>query len=119
MGNGFKNLDNGRNGSLQSAAEGAGEQPPKKRAPRKRPGGQPGNQNAWKHGLYERAFPPEQRPTLPDLKGVDLLHLEIAVLRLKLDELLAAPQPDMKLILRTMEVMAKLLRIDDRVRFGS
>ena len=78
--------------------------------PRKKSGGQPGNQNARKHGHYAKALTPEQLEAFPEVLKEYYLDKEIAVLRLMIVDLKAAPDPDMKLILRSMGTLSRLLR---------
>jgi hypothetical protein len=47
---------------------------------KKKPGGQPGNQNAFKHGLYASSFSRQERQKLENLQEADLQQ-EIEMLR--------------------------------------
>lgn len=87
-------------------------------APRKKSGGQPGNQNARKHGLYAKALTPEQLDAFPDACKEKFLDKEIAVLRLEIEALMADPDPGMKLVLRALGTLGRLVRDDDRIRYG-
>ncbi len=51
---------------------------------KRRPGGQPGNQNARKHGFYSRSVNPEHRKQLRAAADVEGLDQEIALLRQKI-----------------------------------
>lgn len=55
-----------------------------RRRHRRRRGGQPGNQNARKHGFYCKTVPPELRHKLYDASDVQGLDEEINMLRTKL-----------------------------------
>ena len=61
---------------------------PKKRSPRRRPGAQPENKNALKHGLYARHYTESQRRMLGDMPPLESLQ-EIHMLRIGLDSVLS------------------------------
>ena len=50
-------------------------------APRRKRGGQPGNQNALKHGFYSPGFKPTEEMDLAELAGQVDLNDEITMLR--------------------------------------
>ncbi len=82
-------------------------------------GGAPiGNQNARTHGLYSRRLTPEQQEVYENARRAYALVEEVALLRVRLDELLADPTSDPKLILQTMTVLHRMARADDRIRYG-
>ena len=86
--------------------------------PRRKRGGQPGNQNARKLGLYSKYFRPDR---MKHLKGVDAfkdLGPEIALLRVKLNSLLKAPEVSHELILRTINALARLTAIQRQNIYG-
>ena len=74
-------------------------------------GGQPGNQNARRHGFYSKVLTHEKKLQLKDAVGVDGLDQEIALLRLKFRELVSAEDQDSRLINQTAETLAKLYHI--------
>ena len=85
---------------------------------KRKPGGQPGNQNARKHGFYSRHFTPEQAK---QLEGVDYhkgLDPEIALLRVKLDALLDDPEVSSELLIRAINSLARLIAIQRRYIYG-
>lgn len=88
-------------------------------SPRKKSGGQPGNQNARKHGLYSKVLTPEQLEAFQDVCNQKYLQKEVALLRFMIEDLLAQPDPDVKLVLRTMGTLGRLIRVDDRLRYGT
>ena len=86
--------------------------------PPRKSGGQPGNQNARKHGLYSKTLTPEQLDAFPEVLKEKYLDKEIAVLRLNIEALLATPDPDMNLVLRAFGTLARMIRESDRSRYG-
>ena len=86
-------------------------------AKRKR-GGQPGNQNARKHGFYSKFFTPEQAKQLEDADDLRDLGPEIDILRVKLSTLLENPETSPELILKTVNALAKLMSIQRRYIYG-
>ena len=57
-------------------------------APPRRVGGQPGNQNARKNGLYAKYLAPKQRQDYDEARGVRGVEAELALFRCKLAEML-------------------------------
>ena len=87
--------------------------------PRRKSGGQPGNKNARKHGLYSKALTPEHLDAFPDVCEEKYLEKEVALLRLNIEALLALPNPDLNLVLRAMGTLGRLIRVDDRLKYGT
>ena len=82
--------------------------------PRCEPGGQPGNQNARKHGFYSKRLPPEQQQELEKALNIKNPYQEIALLRVKLNAILADPRTPPELFLQTIHAFARLLAIERR-----
>lgn len=61
-------------------------------------GGQPGNQNARKHGFYSKVLTHNEKCKLKYASGVDGLDQEIAVLRIKFSSLLSRDGENLRLI---------------------
>ena len=80
-----------------------------------------GNQNALKHGLYSRSLTPEQREFLGLAEEARHLEQELPLLRVKILSLLSDPETDKNqdLFLRAMGLLARMVRIHHRVKFGS
>ncbi len=79
--------------------------------PKRKPGGQRGNQNARKHGFYSKRMSPEQlREFKAALKISDMSH-EIALLRIRLKSLLNDPDASPDLIHKTVNSITKLTGI--------
>ena len=86
-------------------------------SPRKR-GGQPGNRNARTHGFYSAALTPEEQQSLRkaiDLKG---LHPEIALLRVKLMEIIASGNTDPDIMIQAVRTLTRMVDVQDRITYG-
>ncbi|MBN1934341.1 MAG: hypothetical protein JW934_06735 [Anaerolineae bacterium] len=59
--------------------------------PRRKPGAQPGNANAYKHGFYSRKWKLRDRKGLENIETVDLAN-EIALLRVYIRRLIESAQ---------------------------
>ena len=81
-------------------------------------GGQPGNQNARKHGLYSKHLHPEQLQQFDDALAVRDLAPEIAIARVRLNGLLNDPEASPDLINRTLSVLGRLMNIQRRFIYG-
>jgi len=81
-------------------------------------GGQPGNQNARKHGFYSKHFTPDQVKQLEDADDLRDLGPEIALLRVRLNSLLDDPEVSTELLLRSVNALARLMSIQRRYIYG-
>ena len=84
--------------------------PSKPRRPKRRPGAQPGNTNAIKHGFYSNALDRAGRQVYKqalDLSPTDLTD-EIAILRTRLELLLKAEPGNMELVVKAAGQLARL-----------
>ena len=86
--------------------------------PKRKSGGQPGNQNARKHGFYSKHFTPDQLKHLEDADDLRDLGPEIALLRVKLNALLDDPEVSTELLLRAVNSLARLMAIQRRYVYG-
>ena len=86
--------------------------------PKLKSGGQPGNQNARKHGLYSKQLPPQKLEDYNDALRVSDLGPEIAIVRVRLNELLNDPEASPDLINRTLSVLGRLMNIQRRYIYG-
>ena len=109
----FKNLEKDLTHILRTAVDGAGDTPPRNQG-----GAFLGNQNARTHGFYSKSLTPEQQESLVEARKADILAEEIATLRVKLAALLDDPKVDPNLLLRAYWTLARIVRIDDNLRFG-
>ena len=71
----------------------------------KKTGGQPGNQNARKHGLYARHMNKKERQLFEEAKGMFGNKIEKALLRIKLDAYAAAHPDDIVTIARIVKAL--------------
>lgn len=80
------------------------------RPPKRRPGGQPGNQNARRHGFYSEHLPPAARKTYEEaleLGPANLEH-EVAICRQRLTDLINAAPQQIDLLTRLVNSLARL-----------
>jgi hypothetical protein len=71
-------------------------------------GGQPGNQNARKHGLYSRYLPPKQREDYEEARQIKGVGPERALLRAKLAEMLEKDPDNVDLVNKVIRTIIKL-----------
>ena len=86
----------------------------KEKLPKRKRGGQPGNQNARKHGFYSKHFTAEQWKQFQDANDLSGLSPEIALIRVKLNTLLDDPGTSPELILKTVNALTKLMSVQKR-----
>ncbi|MBN1367938.1 MAG: hypothetical protein JW967_08430 [Dehalococcoidales bacterium] len=75
------------------------------------PGGQPGNQNARRHGFYSDLLDETQQADFLQALQVEGLDIEIALLRVKLKSVIRNDPDNIKLITRAAESLAKLVKV--------
>ncbi len=80
------------------------------RPPKRKPGGQPGNSNARKHGLYEEVLDEAGRAAFRAALevGPSDLHHEIALCRERIERLVAADSANLDLLARMVNALARL-----------
>jgi hypothetical protein len=71
-------------------------------------GGQPGNQNARKHGFYSQYLTEEEKLALECASDLDGLDQEIAILRVKFRALLTSSGMSVPLMIKITEALARL-----------
>ena len=74
------------------------------------PGGQPGNQNARTHGFYSKRLTLEQQEAFQSAKNLSSLDDEIAILRLKIDSILANDPQNYRVLMQALSLLARLLQ---------
>jgi hypothetical protein len=89
--------------------------------PKRKPGGQAGNLNAVKHGIYTRWYRQLENAELDELAEKDL-HEEISMMRVllqRLFEMISQESPDLETMTKALTALgkgsdhlSKLLRID-------
>lgn len=77
---------------------------------KRKKGGQPGNQNALKHGFYSKVLDEAERLELETAHDIEGLDAEIAVLRVKIQSLLEKDPENVKLLMTATSTLARLLR---------
>jgi hypothetical protein len=77
---------------------------------RRRKGGQPGNQNARKHGFYSRVLSKAEQLEVAEAEGIEGLDEEIAVLRFKLRELLEKHPDRIDLQMKAVNALSRLMQ---------
>ena len=85
---------------------------------RKKRGGQPGNQNARKHGFYANTLIPEQEEASAEALEIRDFGQEVALVRVRLLTLLQDPDTPPELISRTFNHLCRVMGIQRRYRFG-
>ena len=78
---------------------------------KKRLGAPVGNQNARKHGFYSEVLDENQRHDMEQAVEVEGLDDEIALLRVKIKNLVRKDPDNVALIVRAVESMGRLLKI--------
>ncbi len=73
-------------------------------------GGQPGNQNARKHGFYSRVLTADQERLLPSAATMKGLERNIEVAQVRLLSIMAYKPEDHKLLFRGLAVLNRLVR---------
>ncbi len=77
---------------------------------KRKPGGQPGNQNARKHGCYSKILSPEEQRllTIASIPGIDA---EIALLRTRIRTLIQQECCPTDPLVRTMQSLCRVVRL--------
>jgi len=77
---------------------------------RRKIGGQPGNQNARKHGFYSKVLDEAEQLDLELATGVEGINDEIALLRVKIKSLLERDPENIKLIMQATNTLVGLVK---------
>ncbi len=80
----------------------------------KKRGGQPGNGNARKHGLYSKQISAEQHDIQSSIKSVRDLSPEIALLRLKIMQLLEDPDTPHADLIKSLNTLTRMVDVQER-----
>ena len=81
-------------------------------------GGQPGNQNARKHGFYSTVMDSTKKHRLKEAALVKGLDEEISLLRVKLQQVVENDPDNVRLILQAVITLARLLRTRNNLGLG-
>jgi hypothetical protein len=79
-------------------------------------GGQPGNQNARKHGFYSRTLDEQGKKDFEEARDVLGLEDEIALLRAKIMGILRNQPNNVDVLNKAMATMCRLLDTQERVK---
>ena len=77
---------------------------------KRKPGGQPGNQNARIHGFYSKKMTPGERRALAEYPLGLSMDEEIALLRAKIMEILRAAPGNYEVLFKAMSVLIRSVR---------
>jgi hypothetical protein len=92
------------------------EQEKKEKRDKKKRGGQPGNKNAFKHGLYSKAMQEMEKKDYNRAAGVEGIEQEIALLRLEILKVInGGSTKNLKLILKAADVLDKMVRTNYKI----
>ena len=86
--------------------------------PKRKSGGQPGNQNARKHFFYSPALEADQADTVDDAMEIRDYSQELALVRVRLLALLRDPNANPDHVVKPFNLLCKAMRIQMRYRFG-
>ncbi len=75
---------------------------------KRNPGGQPGNQNARKHGFYSQALTPELLALMGPTKQLDGVDLELALARAKVKSIVANDPKNYAVLFDALSVIGRL-----------
>jgi hypothetical protein len=78
-------------------------------------GGQPGNQNARKHGFYSSVFTRQDRASLKQASAISGLDEEIALLRARLRSVMKNDPDNLRLISEASSTLARLIRTNQKL----
>ncbi len=81
-------------------------------------GGQPGNQNARKHGYYSSVLTREDRAKLKEASDIVGLDDEIALLRARLKSVIEHDPDNIRLISQAASTLARLMRTNHKLGFN-
>ncbi|OGO08258.1 MAG: hypothetical protein A2Y61_05605 [Chloroflexi bacterium RBG_13_60_13] len=81
-----------------------------KRPPKRKPGAQPGNTNAVKHGLYRRHLDDDGRAAFDEALHIGPANLtqDIAACRERIDRLIKADSDNLDILARMINALARL-----------
>ena len=85
--------------------------------PHRRRGGQPGNQNAREHGFYAKALTLEEQETLQQALDLNDLVPEIALMRVKLMQLVSYPDTSTEFLTKAARILTCMVDVQHRVTF--
>ncbi|RJO62128.1 MAG: hypothetical protein C4542_04980 [Dehalococcoidia bacterium] len=87
----------------------------RKEVSKRKPGAQPGNQNARTHGFYARVMTPEDRELFEAAAALHGLDYEIALLRMKILSILAHDPQNHAVLVMAINALTKLLKTKQQI----
>ena len=108
----FKDLQKDVAAFLRATSPGADD------PPRRKPGGQPGNQNARKHFFYSPVVDAEQVDTFDDAMEIKDFSQELALVRVRLLALLRDPNANPDHVIKLFNLLCKVMQVNIKYRFG-
>ncbi len=81
-------------------------------------GGQPGNQNARKHGFYSAVFTRQDKTNLNQAAEIEGLDEEIALIRARLRSVVKNDPDNIRLISEAASTLARLMRTSHKLGFS-
>ena len=85
---------------------------------RRNRGGQPGNQNARSHGFYSPALSTREQDALQEASDLKDLRPEIALLRVKIKDLLPYADTHPELLLQAVRTITRMVDVQNRITHG-
>jgi|WetSurMetagenome_2_1015567.scaffolds.fasta_scaffold490118_2 hypothetical protein len=77
---------------------------------KKKRGAKKGNANAWKHGFYAKVLRAAEKRDMTMAQGINGIDDEVALLRVKIKEVVANDPENVKLIMEAIKALAGLLK---------
>lgn len=78
------------------------------RSRRRKPGGQPGNQNARKHGFYSQAITPELQALILPARQIEGIDMELALARAKVKSIAAHDPKNYAVLFDALAIVGQL-----------
>lgn len=85
--------------------------------PKRQRGAPPGNQNARKHGFYSASLNPEEQEALYQALDLEDLIPEIALMRVKLMQLVSYPDTSPDLLIKAARTLTRMVDVQHKVTF--
>ena len=86
-----------------------------KRSRRRKPGGQPGNQNARKHGFYSSALTPELQALILPARQFEGIDMELALARAKVNSIAANDPRNYAVLFDALAIVGRLSGTKNRL----
>jgi hypothetical protein len=77
---------------------------------KKKRGAQKGNTNAWKHGFYAKVLNAAEKRDMMIAQGINGIDDEVALLRVKIKEVVVNEPENVKLLMEATKTLAGLLK---------